>query len=241
MAYLYIFENNAFPGNVKIGCTAKHPSARARELFTTGVPSPFYVSHTWEIPEGEMYQIEKDIHKYLRNFRANNSREFFRISAKLAHKHIEEYLSNYTDIIEKREIAKARTSAIYQWENVRENIWNESLQSAETELGYTFESLRNASNDLGVNLKNIILAIVSFGTLLIVPVVLGFLGFDFDSKSEKEIEEKRNILLNRIDEIYYFKRKEYFNNNGIKNLTKPELTIVKDQGFSWNQKYSTYI
>ncbi len=241
MAYLYILTNNSFPGCVKIGCTARYPSSRARELYTTGVPSPFIVSEYWEVAESKMYQLEKDVHKYLHKFRQKNNREFFKLPSSSAKRYIDEYLSKYTDIIEKREQAKKREQAIYRWKREWRDIFSQSFIDAENDLGYTHESLKKLTDTPLIKIKDLFVAIISFCTLFVLPVLLSFIGIDFETAEEKQAEKMRNELSNRRDEIFYKKRKEYFKSHGIESLTEYELKIVEDTGFSWNPKYKKYI
>lgn len=74
--FVYALYNASYKGLYKIGCTERAPHARAEELSRgTGVPSPFYVAAYIEC---EQFQdVEADIHRHLRAYRANAAREFF--------------------------------------------------------------------------------------------------------------------------------------------------------------------
>jgi len=87
--FIYILENEAIPGLLKIGSTEKHPEERARELTSTGVPKPFKVVYHWHVFDYQM--IEKQIHKVLESqgYRENTKREFFAISTDNAMRLIE--------------------------------------------------------------------------------------------------------------------------------------------------------
>lgn len=77
--YVYVMSNPAFDSDVlKIGWTADHPSVRAQELYTTGVPTPFSVK--FAIITGDGHNLERQIHAKLDSFRLNSNREFFKIS-----------------------------------------------------------------------------------------------------------------------------------------------------------------
>ena len=41
--YLYCFSNHSYPGILKVGMTERTPEQRIKELFKTGVPSPFHI------------------------------------------------------------------------------------------------------------------------------------------------------------------------------------------------------
>ena len=88
--YLYCLSNPSIPNLLKIGMTTRTPEERAKELFTTGVATPFNVEFSREVnnPVGK----EKDIHKILDNYRVP-SREFFDISVDEAKRVIDTYLS----------------------------------------------------------------------------------------------------------------------------------------------------
>ncbi len=74
--YVYILVNPSLPGCVKIGRTLRDSRARARELFTSGLPTPFQVA--FEIFSECHDELEAAIHVELRDFRITDNREFFR-------------------------------------------------------------------------------------------------------------------------------------------------------------------
>lgn len=78
--YVYILSNEAFPGFLKIGRTKKSPEARAKELSTTGVPSPFKVDYSTFVDDADALEVL--VHKALelKGYRYNLKREFFEIS-----------------------------------------------------------------------------------------------------------------------------------------------------------------
>ncbi|RFS22782.1 GIY-YIG nuclease family protein [Chitinophaga silvatica] len=66
------------PGLIKIGCTARSPEERRRELSRpTGIPGDFEIEY--EIYSIEMYILEKRIHIELDKYRVSKSKEFFKI------------------------------------------------------------------------------------------------------------------------------------------------------------------
>lgn len=74
--YVYILTNVSISGMIKVGRTLRDSRSRARELFTTGLPTPFQVA--FEIFSDEHEKLEADFHQELHDFRVSNNREFFR-------------------------------------------------------------------------------------------------------------------------------------------------------------------
>jgi hypothetical protein len=88
--YIYCLSNPSIPGLLKIGTTTRTPEERARELFTTGVATPFKVEFSRRTENS--LKKEKGIHKVLDHYRIP-SREFFAISVEEAARVIDTYLS----------------------------------------------------------------------------------------------------------------------------------------------------
>lgn len=80
--YVYILTNISLIGLVKIGFTERDPFARASELQTTGVPTPFEVLAAIHV--FAPMAVEYRIHHRLAENRVSDSREFFRVDASLA-------------------------------------------------------------------------------------------------------------------------------------------------------------
>lgn len=78
--YIYVLTNRSMPGIVKIGRTEREPADRARELRTTGVPTPFDLVHARLVEDCD--SLEKQVHRVLaeRGVRTLSDREFFEIS-----------------------------------------------------------------------------------------------------------------------------------------------------------------
>ncbi|RKH67390.1 GIY-YIG nuclease family protein [Corallococcus llansteffanensis] len=74
--YVYILINSSMNGLIKIGRTLRDSRSRARELYTTGVPTSFEVA--FEVFSERHEELELAIHARLADFRINSSREFFR-------------------------------------------------------------------------------------------------------------------------------------------------------------------
>lgn len=78
--YVYVLINQSMPGLVKIGCTQRDSRARARKLYTTGVPTPFDIA--FEVFSEDHEALENQMHAQLSSFRVNGDREFFRYPLK---------------------------------------------------------------------------------------------------------------------------------------------------------------
>lgn len=89
--FVYVLGNQSMPGLLKIGYTNKTPSERAKELKTTGVPTPFDVLYS-RVINGDAKLIEKAVHAQLSKYRESNT-EFFKVSVDKAKTTIEEIYS----------------------------------------------------------------------------------------------------------------------------------------------------
>ena len=67
------------PDLIKIGHTTGTAEARAKELYTTGVPLPFEVAHEFLCENHE--QLGHEIHQKLAPYRYDANREFFKYPA----------------------------------------------------------------------------------------------------------------------------------------------------------------
>jgi predicted Zn finger-like uncharacterized protein len=67
---------------LKIGMTEKEPKERVRELYGTGVISPFALVHAEQVSEASA--AEAFVHRYFESRRVNPNREFFAVSAEEA-------------------------------------------------------------------------------------------------------------------------------------------------------------
>lgn len=75
--YVYILTHQFMPGLVKIGMTTRTVEARANELYQTGVPGPFNVSHSVLSPD--CAGLELWVHERLDPSRLYPDREFFKM------------------------------------------------------------------------------------------------------------------------------------------------------------------
>lgn len=75
---VYILDNLAMPGLVKVGRTNGSAEERARKLsHSTGVPMPFRVVHQRQVWNPK--QIEPLLHRRLTRYRVHDDREFLRL------------------------------------------------------------------------------------------------------------------------------------------------------------------
>lgn len=78
MGIVYVLSNAAMPGLVKIGMTEDDDaSTRVGQLFSTGVPLPFYVEYACRVDNQS--EVEGALHRAFAPHRINPRREFFRI------------------------------------------------------------------------------------------------------------------------------------------------------------------
>jgi hypothetical protein len=77
--YVYVMSNPSFSNDMlKIGWTREHPNIRANNLQTSGIPTPFIVEFVIITQTG--FELEKQIHNYIKTYRVKSNREFFKIS-----------------------------------------------------------------------------------------------------------------------------------------------------------------
>ena len=79
--YVYIISNPSFKKDIyKIGMTERTVTIRIKELFTTGVPTPFHVEH--KLAHKDPKKLEDYLHRKFAKYRINKRREFFEIPLK---------------------------------------------------------------------------------------------------------------------------------------------------------------
>ena len=76
---VYILQNDAMPGLVKIGRTSSDLEGRIRQLDSTGVPLPFRCFYAAEVKDGAV--VEERLHEAFGDTRVRERREFFRVAA----------------------------------------------------------------------------------------------------------------------------------------------------------------
>ena len=78
---IYILKSQQVRG-LKIGGTSRSADARAKELSTTGVPTPFDV--LFDQPVDDWRAAEQRVHARLSRYRINDDREFFDVDPRVA-------------------------------------------------------------------------------------------------------------------------------------------------------------
>jgi hypothetical protein len=102
---VYLFENPAMPGLIKIGITLRGDAqTRMSELYSTGVPVPFNCVYSAKVKDPE--KVERALHNAFGPNRINPKREFFEIEAGQA-----------IGIIKLLQIQEITTQVIQQSEN----------------------------------------------------------------------------------------------------------------------------
>jgi hypothetical protein len=76
---VYILQNDAMPGLVKIGKTSSDLETRIRQLDTTGIPLPFRCFYAAEVKDAT--KTEQLLHEAFGDTRVRERREFFRVAA----------------------------------------------------------------------------------------------------------------------------------------------------------------
>lgn len=75
--YIYCLSNELMPGLLKIGMTMRTPEDRIKELYTTGVPTPFKIEFAKKV--SDVVQKEKVLHLLLGKYTSRlPGREFFK-------------------------------------------------------------------------------------------------------------------------------------------------------------------
>jgi hypothetical protein len=78
--WVYVIDNQAMPGLVKVGYSTKDPTLRAKELAGTGTPHPFRV--VFDALVEEPRDVEQAVHAILGKHR--EAKEWFRCSSSQA-------------------------------------------------------------------------------------------------------------------------------------------------------------
>ena len=92
--WVYILSNPTTPSLLKIGYTKLDPDTRASQISrATGVALPYKVEWAFKCFNGE--QLEGEVHRYLKEDRVNNNREFFEIDLTEVKKAVMKLGENY--------------------------------------------------------------------------------------------------------------------------------------------------
>lgn len=83
--WVYIIVNKSMPGLVKVGYTDRSPNKRAAELAGTGMPTPYSVAYSVQLPGPR--NVEQQVHRELAHLRAG--KEWFRCTVAAARAAIE--------------------------------------------------------------------------------------------------------------------------------------------------------
>ena len=109
--FIYILINPSLKNLLKIGMTTRSPEERAKELSTTGVPTPFFVAFSEEVSDCQI--IEKEIHLQLESFRYIKNREFFEIPLAQAIKIVGKKIEDLEKILKLKSSLKIFDSVFY--------------------------------------------------------------------------------------------------------------------------------
>lgn len=93
--WVYIMQNRAMQGILKVGFSTKHPELRASELDSTGLPFKFDVKYA--VLVNDPYSIEQNVHAELSLYHEN--KEFFRVDLNTAIQAIKNVVLNTSNSI----------------------------------------------------------------------------------------------------------------------------------------------
>ena len=113
--WVYVLSNPSIPNKVKVGTTQKRPEERAKDLCSTGVPTPFKIE-TAMLFANKAEQIEQKTHDVLTRAGIPKNKEFFDCDASIAAGSIlkaaeffhEEVLTTDPVLLTKDDILKAK-------------------------------------------------------------------------------------------------------------------------------------
>ncbi len=104
--HVYILDNESMPGLFKVGFTTNPVGFRMKELYSTGVPTPFRVVAVLDVPESKKGTyakiVERTAHRLLDKYRVSGSREFFRTNEERVTVAVQKALVLHPDILRKR-------------------------------------------------------------------------------------------------------------------------------------------
>jgi len=172
--YIYVLSNPSMPGVLKIGKTTRDVTARAMELQSTGLPTPFEIE--FSIHVNDCHSLEKLVHNSLATDRVSNNREFFNttieeVKGEIVH-HAGDDFTNadvffdiYQNEIEK--LDKERASDVTRL-NVRKN---DEIIDVRESFGREFLSLRQEHKE--EKTKAIVMGTV-FGGLIVAIIIFVF-------------------------------------------------------------------
>lgn len=123
IGFVYVLTNVSMPDLVKVGLTTWLPEDRARDLHTTGLPTPFEVA--FQTATSRPKAVESRAHEILAEHRVNPRREFFRVSV--------------AEAVEAVRLATVEAAGIESWSSPHRYILKSSNQIALTlEAGQIF-------------------------------------------------------------------------------------------------------
>jgi T5orf172 domain-containing protein len=145
VGHVYVMLNPAMPGVVKIGRTRDQTKARARQLYSTGVPKEFIV--LWQEVVHHSDKVEREVHKRFKDLRVNPRREFFKVEPQQAIRTLMEVAGPYFfDLSEKsRRIAITDELRTKLGADMRSDI--AAVNVAEAELGGMFLEVVRVPSD----------------------------------------------------------------------------------------------
>lgn len=212
--YLYILTNDSFPNLIKIGVTSKKVEQRAKELFTTGVPTPFNIAYQAFIDEKE--KAENVIQDELYKEREHGRREFFRCTVEEAIEVFNSYLvTSQNDKYESIEILNQFKEIYVKHINPKVS----SIKITQTEKRVWIES--TIDDELGGGLLDQIINRRDLG--LIADNDENKLAFN----PKRPILENAKKYLDSMPAVHYVSNPQLFNKVSFDKLCKIEKELEK--------------
>ena len=222
MGYVYILTNQSFRYGffrrklIKIGKTNRDPNDRARELSSTGVPTPFEVAHFLRSDQHD--ELEKRLHERLGTYRSNKDREFFKYPVKKAIKLLEQLGKEFSQVeqqpIEFENVTVQQGSGINRFiGDLRDSSGNDS----KVKLGINGKPYYSQENGFqeAVKAKGIAASVRPHVTIII-------------DNEELEIRATHEQLENKIDELHSEIDELEENEKEIKRILKTNQNSVLD-------------
>ena len=108
--FVYCLSNESFAQDIyKIGLTKGNPIERCKQLYTTGIPTPFKIELSLKV--SDCLAVEKLLHNKFKDYRISKKREFFKVKLSQIQKEFELIHESET----KNNFKKPDNSGFWNW------------------------------------------------------------------------------------------------------------------------------
>lgn len=144
---LYIFKNDSMPNLFKIGMTRSGMENRINSLNSTSLPTPFNCIYTCY--SDHVFQLEKYVHRKLRDKRIRREREFFLFnSPQSAINVVQQYVDSFVPGEYTEEFKKAAELRLNKTASKHaKSLGLKSLSDVSTRTGVSLQTLTNWFNN----------------------------------------------------------------------------------------------